>query len=169
MSCCPLNACYLAVAVLSAVQCPLLKTVGSPLLDGLSGGVCALLGGSGAVTNACNCLNAANAPGACGSGCTNSSGIGPGYALYTPLSGILGGVAKLAGESVCPGTTGYYCPTGQTCKTRTGSAPYCCNDSILFPITTHIMKLTFERYGLLQLAREMRRHFMATIQSHNRC
>ncbi|KAM0183068.1 hypothetical protein ACHAPF_000540 [Botrytis cinerea] len=129
MSCCPLNACYLAVAVLSAVQCPLLKTVGSPLLDGLSGGVCALLGGSGAVTNACNCLTAANAPGACGSGCTGSSGIGPGYALYTPLSGILGGVAKLARESVCPGTTGYYCPTGQTCKTKTGSAPYCCDDS----------------------------------------
>ncbi|TEY82416.1 hypothetical protein BOTCAL_0029g00030 [Botryotinia calthae] len=129
MSCCPLNACYLAVAVLSAVQCPLLKTVGSPLLDGLASGVCALLGGSGAVTNACNCLTAANAPGACGSGCTDSSGIGPGYALYTPLSNILGGVAKLAGESVCPGTTGYYCPTGQTCKTRTGSAPYCCNDS----------------------------------------
>ncbi|ATZ50596.1 hypothetical protein BCIN_06g00930 [Botrytis cinerea B05.10] len=169
MSCCPLNACYLAVAVLSAVQCPLLKTVGSPLLDGLSGGVCALLGGSGAVTNACNCLTAANAPGACGSGCTGSSGIGPGYALYTPLSGILGGVAKLARESVCPGTTGYYCPTGQTCKTKTGSAPYCCDDSILFPIPTHILKLIFERYGLLQLAREMRRYFMATIQSHNRC
>ncbi|KAF7939281.1 uncharacterized protein EAE97_007361 [Botrytis byssoidea] len=129
MSCCPLNACYLAVAVLSAVQCPLLKTVGSPLLDGLSSGVCALLGGSGAVANACNCLTAANAPGACSSGCTDSRGIGPGYALYTPLSSILGGVAKLAGESVCPGTTGYYCPTGQTCMTRTGSAPYCCNDS----------------------------------------
>ncbi|KAF7918660.1 hypothetical protein EAE99_008854 [Botrytis elliptica] len=129
MSCCPLNACYLAVAVLSAVQCPLLKTVGSPLLDGLASGVCALLGGSGAVANACNCLTAANAPGACGSGCTDSRGIGPGYALYTPLSSILGSVAKLAGESVCPGTTGYYCPTGQTCKTRTGSAPYCCNDS----------------------------------------
>ncbi|KAF5868267.1 uncharacterized protein Bfra_007464 [Botrytis fragariae] len=129
MSCCPLNACYLAVAVLSAVQCPLLKTVGSPLLDGLAGGVCALLGGSGAVTNACNCLTAANAPGACGSRCTDSQGIGPGYALYTPLSSILGSVVKLAGESVCPGTTGYYCPTGQTCKTRTGSAPYCCNDS----------------------------------------
>ncbi|KAF7893849.1 hypothetical protein EAF00_007363 [Botryotinia globosa] len=129
MSCCPLNACYLAVAVLSAVQCPLLKTVGSPLLDGLASGVCALLGGSGAVANACNCLTAANAPGACGSGCTDSRGIGPGYALYTPLSSILGSVAKLAGESVCPGTTGYYCPTGQTCMTRTGSAPYCCNDS----------------------------------------
>ncbi|THV50790.1 hypothetical protein BGAL_0135g00020 [Botrytis galanthina] len=129
MSCCPLNACYLAVAVLSAVQCPLLKTVGSPLLDGLATGVCALLGGSGAVANACNCLTAANAPGACGSGCTDSRGIGPGYALYTPLSSILGSVAKLAGESVCPGTTGYYCPTGQTCMTRTGSAPYCCNDS----------------------------------------
>ncbi|TGO18347.1 hypothetical protein BTUL_0010g00160 [Botrytis tulipae] len=129
MSCCPLNACYLAVAVLSAVQCPLLKTAGSPLLDGLASGVCALLGGSGAVANACNCLTAANAPGACGSGFTDSRGIGPGYAFYTPLSSILGSVARLAGESVCPGTTGYYCPTGQTCITRTGSAPYCCNDS----------------------------------------
>ncbi|KAF7885919.1 uncharacterized protein EAF02_004428 [Botrytis sinoallii] len=123
MSCCSLNACYLAVAVLSAAQCPLLKTVGSPSLDELASGVCALLGGSVAVANACNCLTTANAPGACGSGCTDSRGIGPGYALYTPLS------TKLAGESVCPGTTGYYCPTGQTCKTRTGSAPYCCNDS----------------------------------------
>ena len=112
MSCCPLNACYLAVAVLSAVQCPLLNTVGSPLLSGLAGGVCALLGGSGAVINACNCLTAPNAPGACGSGCTGSQGIGPGYALYTPLSSILGGVAKLAGESVCSRITGYYCPTG---------------------------------------------------------
>ncbi|TGO28416.1 hypothetical protein BPAE_0028g00650 [Botrytis paeoniae] len=129
MSCCPLNTYYLAVAVLSAVQCPLLKTVGFPSLDGLASGICAPLGGSGAVTNACNCLTAANAPGACGSGCTDSRGIGPGYALYTPLSSILGSVAKLAGESACPGTTGYYCLTGQTCKTRTGSAPYCCNNN----------------------------------------
>lgn len=135
MSCCPLNACYLAVAVLSAVQCPLLKQGNSTLLNAVASGACALLGGSGAVLNACDCLTATNAPGACGSGCTGTSGIGIGYALYSPLSSILGGVAKISGESVCPGTTGYYCPSGQTCKTRTGSAPYCCNDSMSFSLS----------------------------------
>lgn len=132
MSCCPVNACYFAVAALAPVQCPLLKTVGSPLLDGLASGVCALLGGSGAVKNACDCLVGNNAPGGCGSGCTGSSGIGQGYALYSPLSAILGGVAKLAGESVCPGNDGYYCPSAQTCWTRARSAPYCCTGSTSF-------------------------------------
>ncbi|CAD6448910.1 39c75683-5800-4aa7-974d-91c868e9e901 [Sclerotinia trifoliorum] len=129
MACCPVNACYLAVATIAAAQCPLLRTVGSPLLNGLASGVCAVLGGSGAVANACDCLIGTNAPGGCGSGCSGTAGLGIGYALYSPLSGLLGGVAKLAGESVCPGTTGYYCPSGQTCITGTVSAPYCCNGS----------------------------------------
>lgn len=135
MSCCPVNLCLLAVAVLAPVQCPLLKVVGSSLLDGVASGACALLGGSGAVTNACNCLVGSNAPGACGSGCTGTSGVGQGFALYSPLSSLLGGVAKIAGESVCPGAqnTGYYCPSSQICRTRVGLAPYCCNSSTSSP------------------------------------
>ncbi|EDN93309.1 predicted protein [Sclerotinia sclerotiorum 1980 UF-70] len=127
MACCPVNACYLAVAAIASVQCPLPTGPGSPALNGLASGACATLGGSVAVANACNCLIGTNAPGGCGSGCSGTAGVSIGYALYSPLSSLVGGVAKLAGQSVCPGTTGYYCPSGQTCRTGTGPAPYCCN------------------------------------------
>ncbi|APA15930.1 hypothetical protein sscle_15g107000 [Sclerotinia sclerotiorum 1980 UF-70] len=129
MACCPVNACYLAVAAIASVQCPLPTGPGSPALNGLASGACATLGGSVAVANACNCLIGTNAPGGCGSGCSGTAGVSIGYALYSPLSSLVGGVAKLAGQSVCPGTTGYYCPSGQTCRTGTGPAPYCCNGS----------------------------------------
>ncbi|ESZ93206.1 hypothetical protein SBOR_6402 [Sclerotinia borealis F-4128] len=130
MACCPVNSCYLAVAPLANSQCQYVSTNGSSSLNGVATGACAPFGGYGAVVRACGCLVGTNAPGGCGSGCAGSAGIGIGYALNTPLSEMIGGVAKLEGESVCPGTTAYYCPSGQVCKTRDGSAPYCCNGSM---------------------------------------